>query len=50
MMAIECKMHYPNEKKRQFRENWYLPVRDIFAVNHMGLVLRLVFAHRFIKN
>ena len=48
-MAIECKMYYPNEEKRQFHENWHLPVRDICAVNHMGLVLGLVFAHRFMK-
>ncbi|EFK06430.1 conserved domain protein [delta proteobacterium NaphS2] len=34
-------MHYTNEKKRQFQKNWYLPVRDICAVNHMGLVLGL---------
>ncbi|EFK05282.1 conserved hypothetical protein [delta proteobacterium NaphS2] len=43
-------MHYTNEKKRQFQKNWYLPVRDICAVNHMGLVLGLFFAPCFIKN
>ncbi|EFK08698.1 conserved hypothetical protein [delta proteobacterium NaphS2] len=42
-------MHYTNEKKRQFQKNWYLPVRDICAVNHMGLVLGLFFAPCFIE-
>ncbi len=49
IMAIECKMYYPNEERRQFHENSHLPARDICALNRMGLVLGLVFAHRFIK-
>jgi len=45
MMVSDFDMHVPNIQKRQFQENWHLPMRDICAVNNKGLAYVLFSAY-----